>query len=283
MGRQGSRRGTLARMRLAVAALVILALQLTGAPAVHTQSPEIDELRRRVAAYTRRFITQFSNVVTEEEYDQRFTISTRRRRLTSDFLLVAYPGKKDLVMVFRDVRQVDGKAVRDQEDRIVRLLVQPFDNAVRRARDIHRDGLRFNVDNGRMMDPLTAIGYLQLEYQGGFRISLGSLAPDIGPDVREIDLLPIPARGRTASQARAWVSESTGEVFKTELRSGFGARAQVTTTTFSPDPVLKIRVPSEMRDEVPRGGDDFIGVATYSNVRRFEVTTESVVTVPDAP
>ena len=37
-------------------------------------------------------------------------------------------------MVFRDVRQVDGKAVRDQEDRIVRLLVQPFDNAVRRAR-----------------------------------------------------------------------------------------------------------------------------------------------------
>ena len=87
MGRQGSRRGTLARMRLAVAALVILALQLTGAPAVQTQSPEIDELRRRVAAYTRRFITQFSNVVTEEEYDQRFTISTRRRRLTSEVLL----------------------------------------------------------------------------------------------------------------------------------------------------------------------------------------------------
>ena len=53
-------------MRLAVAAFVVLALQLTGAPAVHTQSPEVDELRRRVAAYTRRFITQFSNVVTEE-------------------------------------------------------------------------------------------------------------------------------------------------------------------------------------------------------------------------
>ena len=94
-----------------------------------------------------------------------------------------------------------------------------------------------------MMDPLTAIGYLQLEYQSGFRFSLGSLAPDIGPDVREIDLLPIAARGRTASQARVWVSESTGEVFKTELRSGFGARAQTTTTTFSPDPILKVRVP----------------------------------------
>ena len=66
-----------------------------------------------------------------------------------------------------------------------------------------------------MMDPVTATGYLQLEYQAGFRFSLGSLAPDIGPDVRQIDLLPIAARGRTASQARVWVSESTREVFKT--------------------------------------------------------------------
>jgi hypothetical protein len=54
----------------------------------------------------------------------------------------------------------------------------------------------------------------------------------------------------------------------------------VTTTTFGPDPVLKIRVPLEMRDEVPRGRDEFIGTATYSNFRRFEVTTESVVDVP---
>jgi len=269
-------------MRLTVAAFVVLTLELAGSAVVETQSPDVNEIRQRAAAYTRRFITQFSNVVTEEEYDQRFTISSRRRRLKSDFLLVAYPGKKDLVMVFRDVREVDGKPVRNTQDRIVQMFVQPFDSAVRRARDIHREGLRFNVDNGRMMDPLTAIGYLQLEYQAGFRFSLGGVASDIGSDVREIDQVPTAARGRTASQARVWVSESTGEVFKTELRSGFGARAQVTTTTFGPDPVLKIRVPVEMRDEVPRGGDDFIGIARYSNVRRFEVTTESVVAVPDS-
>jgi hypothetical protein len=267
-------------MRLAVIALAVV-IELTGSTTVHTQSPDMEALRQRVAAYARRFITEFSNVVTEEEYDQRFTISTRRRRLKSDFLLVAYPGKNELVMVFRDVREVDGKPVRGTEERIARMFVQPFDNAVRRARDIHRDGLRRSVDNGRLMDPLTAIGYLQLEYQGGFRFSSGDRTLDLGPDVREINLLPAAGRGRTASQARVWVSESTGEVFKTELRSGFGARAQITTTTFSPDPLLKIRVPAEMRDEVPRGGDDFIGIATYSNVRRFEVKTESVVVVPD--
>src|SRR5688500_9485292 len=96
-------------MRLTVAAFVVLTLELAGSAAVQTQSPDVSEIRQRAAAYTRRFITQFSNVVTEEEYDQRFTISSRRRRLKSDFLLVAYPGKKDLVMVFRDVREVDGK------------------------------------------------------------------------------------------------------------------------------------------------------------------------------
>ena len=53
--------------------------------------------------------------------------------------------------------------------------------------------------------------------------------------------------------------------------------------TFGPAPVLTIRMPSEMRDEVPRNGDDFIGVAKYSKMRRFEVTIEFVVTVPDAP
>jgi hypothetical protein len=77
------------------------------------------------------------------------------------------------------------------------------------------------------------------------------------------------------------VSETTGEVLKTELREGFGARALVTTTTFGVDPVLKIHVPLEMRDEVPRGNNDFIGTAKYSNFRRFEVNAESVVNVPD--
>ena len=81
--------------------------------------------------------------------------------------------------------------------------------------------------------------------------------------------------------ARAWVSEGTGEVVKTELRSGFGARAELTTTTFGLDPALKIHVPLEMKDEVPRGNDDFTGTAKYSNFRRFEVRTEAEVQVPD--
>ena len=93
-------------------------------------------------------------------------------------------------MVFRDVREVDGKPVRDQEDRIVRLLTQPFDNAVRRAREIHRDGLRFNVDNGRMMDPLTAIGYLRWSIRAAFDSPWGAWRPTSDPTCGRLTCCP---------------------------------------------------------------------------------------------
>ena len=269
------------RLPLTLLAVVVIELLCAG-QAVRAQSVDLNELRARVANAALRLITQLSDVVTEEEYDQRFTISKRKRHLTSDFLLVSYPGRKELVMVFRDVREVDGKPVRDKQDRITKLFLEPFNNAIRRAQDIHRDGLRHSVDNGRLMDPLQVITYLQSQYQGGFTFSLGDRTPSLGPDIREITLTPTPARGKLAKPARAWVSAATGEVVKTEVRSGFGARAEFTTTTFGLDPVLKIRVPLEMKDELPRvSGDDFIGTATYSNFSRFDVRTEAEVQIPD--
>jgi hypothetical protein len=263
--------------------LAVVTIGLRTEQPVHVQSVDINELRARVAAHALRFITQLSDVVSEEEYDQRFTINKRKRQLKSDFMLVAYPGRKELVMMFRDVREVDGKAVRDKQDRITKLFLEPFNNAIRRAQDIQRDGLRLSVDNGRLMDPLAVITYLQAQYQGGFRIALEDMAPSLGPDIREISLTPVPARGKIAKPARAWVSEGTGQVVKTELRSGFGARAEITTTTFGVDPVLNIHVPLEMKDEIPRGNDDFIGTAKYSNFRRFEVRTEADVQMPNPP
>ena len=269
-------------MRALLTLLAVVLIELWAAQKVHTQAVDLDELRTRVAASARRFITQFSDVVTEEEYDQRFARSTRKRKLTSDFLLVAYPGRKELMMVFRDVREVDGKPVRDKQDRITKLFLEPFNNAVRRAQDIHRDGLRLSVDNGRLMDPLQVVTYLQSEYQNGFTFTLGDKTPNLGPDIREITLTPIPARGKIAKSARAWVSEATGDVVKTEVRSGFGARAESTTTTFGLDPVLKIRVPLEMKDELPRiTGDNFIGTAKYSKARRFDVRTDAEVKIPE--
>ncbi|HET9359030.1 MAG TPA: hypothetical protein VFO58_04735, partial [Vicinamibacterales bacterium] len=121
-----------------VAAVIVLACELNATTA-SAQSPDIDELMRRVGTYAQRFVDTFSNVVAEERYDQRFVSNNRRRRLTSDFLLVAYPGSADVVMTFRDVRAVDGEPVNDQQARITELFLEPFANALKRAQEIQRD------------------------------------------------------------------------------------------------------------------------------------------------
>lgn len=268
-------------MRIVCAAGALVLVQLAGPIIVEAQSPDQATLMRRVGLYANWFVNQFSNVVSEEQYEQRFSVNTRKRRLTSDFMLVAYPGSTEAVLSFRDIREVDGQPIGDQTDRITRLFLQPFDSAVRRAQEIHREGLRLSIENGRLMDPLTVLGYLQTAYQGNFRVSRGGQDRKLGDDVREISLTP--GRNQTLwKPARAWVSEATGAVVKTELRVGFGDKAQVTTTTFGVDPGLAIPVPIEMRDEVPRGRDDFIGTARYSKFRRFEVRTEAVIDVPPA-
>lgn len=269
-------------MRIVCAAGALALVQIAGPIVIEAQSPDQATLMRRVGLYASWFVTQFSNVVSEEEYEQRFSISSRRRHLTSDFMLVGYPGSREAVLTFRDIREVDGKPIGDQADRITRLFLEPFDSAVRRAQDIHREGLRLSIENGRLMDPLTVLGYLQTPYQGNFRVSRGGHERTLGDDVREINLTPTSRNQTVWKPARAWVSEATGAVVKTELRVGFGGNAQVTTTTFGVDPGLAIPVPIEMRDEVPRGRDDFIGTARYSNFRRFEVRTESVIDVPPA-
>jgi hypothetical protein len=270
-------------MRIVIPAVALALAGLAGPIVAQTQSPDTATLMRRVGVYASWFVNQFSNVVAEEEYEQRFGTNPRGRRLTSDFMLVGYPGRNDAVLTFRDVREVDGKPIGGQENRITRLFLEPFDDAVRRAQEIHREGLRLSIPNGRLMDPLTVIGYLQPAYQANFRVSRGGYERKLGDDIREVSLTPTANRNQTLLRpARAWVSEATGAVVRTELRTGFGASAQVTTTTFGVDPGLRIPVPLEMRDEVPRGRDDFIGIAKYSKFRRFEVRTDATVDVPPA-
>ena len=271
-------------MRIVVTALGVVLVYLAGLVPLQAQEPPgAAALMQKAGVYVDWFIRRFSNVVSEEEYEQRFSVATRRRVLKSEFMLVAYPGDARHVITFRDIREVDGKAVRGQQDRITRLFLEPFESAVRRAQEVHREGLRQSIDNGRLMDPLVVIGYLQPAYQTNFRVSLGAIATNLGPTIREISLTPVQDRTKTLLKpARAWVAEDTGAVVKTELRSGFGVRSEITTTTFGMDATLQMPVPLEMRDELPRGRDDFTGVAKYSKFRRFTVQTDAAVDVPPA-
>ena len=173
-------------MRSITAALIVLACEL-NASATPAQAPDIDELMRRVGTYAQRFVDTFSNIVAEERYEQR--LGGGRRQLTSDFLLVAYPGRTNRVLTFRDVREVDGQPVKDQPDRITQLFLNPFDSAIGRATEIQLEGLRHGLSGGRLVNPLATLAILQREYQGDFRFSRQGLDRTLGSDIRRIDLI----------------------------------------------------------------------------------------------
>jgi hypothetical protein len=256
-------------------ALVVAAL-LTAATSGAAQSPSRDELIERVADYVQRFIDVFSNVVAEEDYAQQYRGSRERRRLKSDFLLVAYPGNTTRVITFRDVLDVDGKPVGGKDERMTRLFMQPFDDALRRAREIQIDGSRRSLGETVLADPLAVLVVLQRFYQKEFRITVGGRATQLGPDVRELTVVRVTAPGPRGFRARAWVAETSGEVVKTEL-----SYQRLTTTTFRWDPGFRIHIPAEMNDEHTVRSGTVLGTATYGNFRRFQVRTETAVAAPN--
>jgi hypothetical protein len=296
--------------RLRSALLVVLAccVQLQ-APAEAGQSdtaqksvqavPGTVELLDRAAAYVRQFVADFSNVVAQEDFRQDWQ-SGERRRLTSDFLLVRYPGADRTWLAFRDVTAVNGRPVREQQERLTKLFLEPFADAVRRAEEITREASRHSlVDLGPLSSPFVVLAWLQPYYQPQFTYRLGGVDTKSGVRVRALELdeiarpAVVPANGRASStRGVAWVEEETGRVVMTEVRSGTAPNTVVITTTFRYDENLQIYVPAQMRDSrvgatgrrTPLGSafDSFSGTATYSRFRRFAVRTEEEIGDPSA-
>ena len=258
------------------------------------QSPSMDELLRRTGDYIGRFVDGLTNVVAEEEYQQSFQTGPERRRLKSDFLLVKYPGMDNEFMAFRDVIAVNDRPVTDQQDRLLKLFIEPYENPVARASEIANASARHSLERGRLANPLFVLAQLQRHYQPRFRFVLQGLTPRLGPGVREIELFEIknPAPSQPLPlHALAWIEEGTGRVLKTELREGRAPSTRLTTTTFGTDPALGIDVPLELRDSyVLRAAngpvnaiDQFIGVAKYGRFRRFQVHAEEKIETPPIP
>jgi hypothetical protein len=254
--------------------------------AAQPESTDLGLVRGRVAAYVQRFVDNFTNVVAEERYLQEFRAAVDRRRLLSDFLLVKYPGEERMYLTFRDVREVNGRPVREQLQRITELFLEPFASAVRRAGEIQTASSRQSLPRGRLTDPLEGIAYLQGFYQPQFEFSVAS--PDRRADAGVIELnftqlrpvtsLQIPLRGK------ALVVERTGRVIRTELLAGSRSNVRTTTTEFGFNAALQIDVPLRLRDQMPvTATDEFIGTADYSNFRRFQVSTEQQVDLPAKP
>jgi hypothetical protein len=285
MERKGAGRRPLT---LAVSAS-ICALLAPAAPAA--QAP-LDAVLQRVADYTAFFVSQFSNVVANEQYRLEIERQAYRPRYRSDFLLVRYPGEQQIWMTFRDVREIDGRPLRNADDRLLKLFAAPFENAAQRASEIHRETSRYF---GALSNPMLVLSFVQRHYQPRFRFSLGGRERELGPRVVELKYSEVVEptilqqtnylRPNLHSSGSVWLEEDTGRILKTRLVNGIAPRNTIVETTFKPDEALKINVPVELRESYfVVSGSEAKGVATYGEFRRFQVqTSERLEPAPGAP
>jgi hypothetical protein len=239
--------------------------------------PITPQLQQLTATYVTGVVNGLANVVAEES----FKLSKPDRRVTSDLLLVRYPGTRRDLIPYRDVSQVDGKPIAGREQRLVDLFVKPTDFLREQARRIM---LSADAYVPSAFNPMFVLGFLQSDFQVRFQFTVNDAGKDWPPEVKAVTFvevgrptllregafgdIDVPTRGT------AWIEETTGRILQTELEVGRGRSAPTMVTTYRPDDRLQVTVPVEMRTRNPEG------IATYTNFRRFGVETTTTVPLP---
>ena len=298
----------LTRLLPPVLAIGAIALVVTAPTGAAVQRPALEAVLGRAGAYVANYLDVLSKVVAEEEYvqdvsgrrpalsremEKAFGASAPRashREFRSDLMLVNI-GPPMGWLGYRDVFEVDGKPVRDRDDRVAKLMLQPSATAREQAERIADEGARFNISAiGRTLNqPGLPLVFLQTALQPRFRFSLDERDARVGPNVwivkYEETVRPSLFRhnytNENPSSGRFWIDVLTGDVLQTEnVLSPPGVTATF-TTTFRRDERFGVAVPVEMRERVVEtsvaNGQRLQGTATYSNFRKFDVKTEEKI------
>ena len=260
---------------------------LVGNPATVTKAaprvravPVSADIQRRTASYVAGFVGGLGNIVAQED----FKLSKPDRRVTSELLLVRYPGTQRDLIPYRDVAEIDGKERTDRSGRLVDLFVKPTDAIRERARQIM---MAADEHVPSMFNPMFVIGFLQSDFQSRFELTMSDAGGDWPAGVKAVSFVETrrPTLLRTGplgdqdvpTRGTAWIEESTGRILQTELHLGRGKNVPSMVTKFKLDDRLQIVVPDTMRTENPDGA------AIYTNFRRFNVATDAAVPPPTQP
>jgi hypothetical protein len=305
-------------MRPGLTCVLAIVVTACGASAAGAQTPAADALLDRASGYVSRFVEVFSNVVAVEHYVQevaeearvgsrtgRSTTARTRRETRSEFLLLKVGGPLEW-RPFRDAFQVDGRTIRDRQDRLASLFERPSANSHEQARRIAQESARHNIGlAGRTINtPVLSLLFLQPQVRSRFRFTVEGPDRDSGENVWRVAYreaaTPTLIRGITTnedrdlpSSGRFSIHADTGVVLRADLLLATGSMIARLTTTYQEDAALGVAVPVEMREEYTIAEDararqrarTITGFARYAEFRRFEVSTETTLSAraSDAP
>src|SRR6186713_1289628 len=137
---------------LLLAPVWVLVLPLLGSasPLRTTQAVTADQMLRLAGEYVQQYERAIQGLVVQEDYLQRVSsnsvgaTSAGSRKLRSDLLV--FNGGRFGWIVLRDVFEVDGRPVRDREERLSRLFGQGTPDSIQQARRLAAEGSRFNLN-----------------------------------------------------------------------------------------------------------------------------------------
>jgi hypothetical protein len=281
-----------------IAVIALFAAAIAARP-VRAQTADLDSVLDKASDYVAEYERIFVGVVAEENYRQQvrggragtdlrgFPIEApaQRRDLKSDVLLVRAPAG-DRWMQFRDVVEVDGKPVRDRDDRLTKLFLQPSADAWRQEQDIAAASSRYNIGgvNRTVNLPVLALSVLEPQNRAWFTFQIGKRnGATVELDYQEED------RGRTMihtndnqpmrAHGRFTIEAASGRVIASTLATETPTlRAQI-EVTYGAEPAVDMLVPREMRERYSlKDGSTIEGRASYAKFRRYQVKVEEKLT-----
>jgi hypothetical protein len=266
----------------AVAASIRIAAQSSaGAP------PIVEQAGRYVEAY----VDALSAVVSEEKQTQKLIRADGRvrkvREITADFLLVKARGKWP--EAFRDVIEVDGKPVRNREDRLRKLFLEHPKTAPELAAAIAEESGRYNLGPRRRGNsPLLPVIFLMPRVAEGVRFE-GTASALTFQETRTPTVLRRSGGNGShdmPSHGSFEIEPSTGRVLAAEFTADNpDSKVSATfTVRYAIDPKLEISVPVEVTErywQPAKPKEDVLEVrSTYSSFRKFQVTTGEQIKIP---
>jgi hypothetical protein len=268
------------------------------------QEPTLTTVLERAGAYVSMVERGVSGIVAEERYGQQWTLlprgqsytgEQRNRALVSDLLIVSLEGP-GLLVQFRDVFEVDGAPVRDRDERLMKLFLQPTDSAGEQLERIQTESARYNIGNidRNVNTPLVAVFFLDPRNQRRFRFFR---TKDRSPALAAAEAARLPAdtwivrfeeRAKPTvfhntqtdadlpTHGRFWIDASTGRILMTELVAEDRSVRATIDVTFRSEPLDGLLLPLGMREryEGRRSKSLIEGSATYDRFRQFTVNVD---------
>jgi hypothetical protein len=293
-------------MRTILAAIGAAIVFATAVPQTE-QRVKLETVLARAADYVADFHRQLSSIVAEERYvqnwmrvldRQRGTNQLAHRELVSDLLLVKPEGFRAW-MEFRDVFEVDGTAVRERDERLVKMFLTPSLSTNEQIAKILAESARFNIGdiNRNVNTPIFPLLFLERDNQFRFKFKQTedrkpTTAADTSTDgafrvSTEVWVLAYDEKAahtmiRTdgekdlPSKGRFWIDPATGHVLMSELTAENRHIRATIDVSYQSEPLLGLLVPIEMREryESKRSGTLVEGRATYGRFRQFQVKVD---------